>query len=400
MDAIKPNKKLSINILHVTFFLFAWYSISQGILAFANPDYSYPFFLLCAVIGYACIPFGFFVLVKNKKLDTPDITIAFIPLIYWIMCILHTYGGWKIGDGLFGCLVVMLFAFFTTQQKYKIFDLFYRIIQILNFLSIIVWICYELHVNIGFEILPYYTGDGAVYIKWFIFAIYRYNFNFDGLDRLCGIFNEPGGLGTICALLFITTYKHTTKWEKALLLITGVLTFSLAFWILIFAFFAIYFIKKDWKYVFLGFAVVIIFFQIPKIDWGNDQLNRFAARFEITQNGLAGDNRTADQFDVEFEKMQKTSKIIFGYGNGYNLTNEQEGSYKRYIVQFGFVGFALLIGGWLCALSVKAKTINDWMLILLFFMSAYQRPNALTSIWGYVMIFGGIEWNHAKDKES
>lgn len=278
------------------------------------------------------------------------------------------------------------------SDKCKIFDIFYWIIQINNVISLFMYVCYMLGIDIGFSTVLYYSDNAATngyfYQKWGIFAICS-----NGLtDRLCGIFNEPGGLGTICALLLIVRFKNSKMWERVLLIVTTLCTLSMAGYLLMFLFAAFYAVRKNWKNVFWAVIIFAAFLAIPKIDWGNDALNAFADRFEITETGLSGDNRTTREFDEKFDEFINSTDAWFGMGAGYSLASRSS-TYKFYIVEFGIVGFVLLIASWVYfAIKIAKKNPDCLIFMMLFMMSLYQRPNNLRSIYGYVILFGGMEW--------
>ena len=288
-----------------------------------------------------------------------------------------------------------VFFLMSPADKRRIFNLFYVIIQINNIFALFMYACYILKIDIGIATIPYYMPSPAErYQKWGIFAIYTVG----NKNRLCGIFNEPGGLGTVCALLFIARFKYSSKWEKALLLITIFLTFSFAGYLLIFLFFAVYLIKQNWKNIIFLSLFAIIFIEIPKIDWKNDMLNITAQRFAITEDGLSGDNRTSVKYDKYYKEFLHTKNAWFGYGANYDFPGD-EASYKRYVVQFGIVGFSLLILTWGSLSVLRARGNKDCLLLILFFMmSIYQRPYCFINTYGYVLLFGGMEWILENDK--
>lgn len=399
MIQINQNK-LSIRMQEITAWLYAVYAVRAVWLAFNSMEYSPAFYLLNQVIGYLCIPAGLLLLVKGNKnkVEINDFTLLLLPLTYWLMCVINTYGGWKIGNGVVTLIQISIFLFLGKDTKISIFDKFYKVIQVCNAISVLVWICYQLKIPIGIKTVPFYYGGFASYKKWFLFALYHHNREVATLsDRLCGIFNEPGALGTICALLFIATFKYSRKWEKALLLITGTLTYSAAFFILVFGYLIVYLSQKDIRYAALAIAIGIFFLQIPKIDFGNDVLNTLAARLEITDSGFAGDNRLDDNYKESYEAMKQTSRIYFGYGKDFSFSGNSS-SYVKYIVQFGYIGFGLMALQWIIASLRRTKNREQLIYILFFMISLYQRPAPITSILGFVLVFGGLAWMQQKEE--
>lgn len=393
------RNRLSISIREITAWLYALYTVRAVWLAFNSMEYSPVFYLLNRMIGYLCIPAGLILLAKKNenRVDKKNFTLLVIPFTYWIMCVFNTYGGWKIGNGVVTLIQISIFLLLDKDVKISIFDKFYKFVQGCNLIAVFTWIFDQLNLPI-FESVPFYAGPWAIYKKWFIFAIYHQKSYISNLsDRICGIFNEPGALGTICALLFIATFKHNKKWGKALLLITGTLTYSAAFFILVFGYLIVYLLQKDIRYVVVAIAIGVFFLQIPNIDFGNPALNSLATRLKITNEGFVGDNRVSDAYEAGYEAMKQTNKIYFGYGKDFSFA-EGTLSYIKYIVQFGYIGFGLMAFQWIVASLQRIKNREQLMYILFFIISLYQRPAPITSILGFVLVFGGLAWMQQKEE--
>lgn len=347
----------------------------------------YEVFIL--VIRYVTILVGPLYLIYEGTTDRKS-TRLLIPLFfYFLMLVLHTYGGYE-GSYIHELVSISVFILMSEEMKMKIFTYFYKIIVYSSLIGILLYPAFILGLPIGFETVPF-VNDGvetSVYLKWFIWAIVG-----DGqwgLPRLCGIFNEPGGLGTICALLYVASYKYSTIFEKLIMLLAILLSFSVAGFLLIFIYYALTFVRKGWKfYVPLGLLVVFVLVA-PSIDWGNDFVNDFVARFEITDEGLAGDDRVSPEFEKLYNNFLHSSDVFFGGGATYG-GDMGTSSYKNLLIQFGFVGFGIYFILWLIAmLSVAKKDRDCRILLLIFILSLYQRPVPITSSYGYVLLVGGF----------
>ena len=371
---------------------FALYTCRSLYLAFDKASYSGAYTFISLTIARLCIPAGIIFLLYNRKIERKNITMLFLPLSYWMMQAIHTTGGY-IGGGELTFVTSAIFVLLSSKIKGKIFRAVYWTVQINNLISLILWCAFFFNDKIGFVKELYYAQNGfetAYYYRWWIFAIYSYGGH---SFRLCGIFNEPGVLGTVCALLFICTFTQSKWWEKVLLLVTGILTLSLAFALLIFLFIMLYICQKRllnniYIFLFLGFFLII-----PHIDFHNKDINDLAARFAITSNGLAGDNRTSTLFDIEYQKFINSNELWFGRGSGTVLASSTSSYKSSYIVPFGIFGTAILLGSWcFSAYRYCKKNRHCILYIIFFFISLYQRPNAILSIWGYVFLFGGVSW--------
>lgn len=382
----------SVNLISVPCLFFALYAVYGNILAFSNAMYSINFMHVCTFIIYMCIPFGLYLIfIKQKRnIAIDNLVLLILPLTYLMIQIMHTYNGYK-GEWMTAFIVICLFCLLSDRNKSIVFEYTYRIILITNAIAIALYIINIIFPNL-FEKVPYYSDQavtlGLNYTKIGIFAIYG--------NRLCSIFNEPGGLGTICAFLFIITFKKSTKYEKINLLVCGSLTFSLAFFILVYAFFMIYLLQKDIRYFIPMLLLAVLFFMIPYIDFHNDAINMFVARTKIVNGSLAGNNRTTKKFDYLYNEMKNSKEIIWGRGVGYILA-EHVSTFKTYIVQMGLIGTGAILAEWIvCALVKANRSRYNYIFLALFILSAYQRPNIAFTLTGYLLIFGGFAWQNDK----
>lgn len=386
-----PKLRISGGFENFVALLYALRAITYVWLAFASSIYMPWYATMVLILRYITIPFGlYYIAIKQKRADTRDAFVLLPLFFYWLLLAFNTYGGYQ-GSYLHELISIGCFLLMNRDMKIKVFQYFYKIIVALGLISIFVYIAYLIRLPIGFEQLPFYN-DGiqtSYYRRWLIFAVMDSGFS---LPRLCGIFNEPGALGTVCGLLFATTFHYSKKWEKTVLMITTLFSFSLAGYLLILVYLIIYLAQKNWKYALVVLGLVVFLFMIPNIDWHNDEINNFAQRFSITSQGLMGDNRTRTEFDSEFEQIIHSNSIWFGKGATYTADSGTS-SYKNYIVQFGIIGFGIFFVLWLTAAFRLANKDKDCLILLLIFLiSLYQRPVTMINTYGYVLLFGGFAW--------
>ena len=369
--------------------VFAIRAITFVWLAFSAGGYMPIYEMFIAVIRYITILLGPLYLLYEGTIDRKRTKLLLPLFFYFLMLVLHTYGGYE-GSYIHELVSISVFILMSEEMKMKIFTYFYKIIVYSCLVGILLYPAFILGLPIGFETVPF-INDGvetSVYLKWFIWAIVG-----DGqwgLPRLCGIFNEPGGLGTICSLLYVAAYKYSTKFEIIIMLLAILLSFSVAGFLLVFLFYAITFMRKGWKYyVPLGLLVAFVL-TAPKIDWGDEFVNNFVARFEITDEGIAGDDRVKPEFEKLYNQFLHSNDVFFGGGATYG-GDMGTSSYKNLLIQFGFVGFGIYFILWLIAmLSVAKKDRDCRILLLIFIISLYQRPVPITSSYGYVLMVGGF----------
>lgn len=377
-------------------FIFALRAVTFVWLAFASNEYSPLFANAVNILRYITIPLGLLYLLRNKNINYNNI-ILLIPLIfYFMMLVVNTYGGYK-GSYLHELISIGIFLLMSKKEKKQTFKYFYYIVLVSCSISIILYIVYMLGLKSIFKTVGFYN-DGVLssyYKQFFVFAIMDGGFS---IPRLCGIFNEPGGLGTVCALLFAAVYKKTGNIQKIILLLSLVFSFSLGGYVLVSVYFLLLsIIEKRWKLICFAVLLVILFFVLPHIDFHNEFLNEVFARFKITNFELAGNNRTSELFDAEFLNFIKSSDVFLGKGATYGL-DLGSSSYKNLVLQFGILGTGLFFVLWLF-IAFYCGQNNKYCIILLivFIISLYQRPVALTNSYGYVVLFGSFSWLTQKE---
>ncbi len=352
-----------ISVENLCIWCYAIFGLKTALLAFAIPEYSKIYWLFVNAIGVACVPLGMAMLFQQKKVTKKNICLFCIPLFYFLFRVFYTDGGFK-GDGTIPFLIMGCFMLFHDKLKLKIFNLFFLLFLTQCAFSLAMWCAYLLHIPLGFSELNYYSENqmGVRYVKWGILAIFKGGTSL----RLCGIFNEPGAF-----FLFVTCYA----------------------------------IRKNFLNIIWVLLLPLVFIQIPNIDFGNEQLNRFSQRFAISaEKGLEGNNRSSELYDYEFSKLVQSNDIFFGYGMDYDLVaydNHGTSSYKRYIVQMGIIGFGLFLALFIAGGYLQAqKNKNALILLFLFVVSIYQRPHALINLYGYIVLFGGMLFIQAKSIQS
>lgn len=395
---MNKSKNFKSGILNLAIVMYALYAIKCVWLAFATVEYSPIFaFLMQIPLAFSFV-LGIFLCANYKMEKQENRWLVFLPFVYFLFNMFHSYEKFDFITNAFTLIIIEMFILFNADIKIKIFDVFYWIIQGCNIISVFFFLLYNLNINIGFQIIPYYNlYINASYIKWIIFAIYRSSTEL----RLCGIFNEPGALGTVCALLFAARFNYSRRWEKVLLAITIACTYSVAGYIIVFVFISMYVLKKDARNIIFLIVGVGLFLLAPDIDWGNEKINHLMSRFSITDGGFAGDNRTTHAFDDVYQSFSSSRDYFFGCGQGYPLPIGVS-SYKTYIVEYGIIGFSFWMLSWVMATLKDMKGNKTCLLfVLCYFLSIYQRPRLIASIYGYVLLFGGIEWilSQTKQKE-
>lgn len=403
-QAIMHERSVNHYITYIVIFLYAFYALKTTWLAFDDIDLSPINYYTGKLLIFLSLPCFVILIIFKKRLSIPtNVLLTILPFINWSIVVFHHYdeADLNVAKETLILFVLISFTLFPLDLKIRTFELFYKIIIITSAISIVLYVLYATGIDIGFSIEDYYgQRQNAWYVKWLIFAIYQNNSEL----RLCGIFNEPGGLGTVCGLLFAGRYRYSKKWEKILLLVTIGFTFSLAGFLLVVAFYAMKIIRAKRNnpglLMMLTMSSLLLILLLPRIDFGNEMINHFFDRLEIIDGKMAGDNRQYVVPPAIYDEFIKSSEALFGKGIGYFLTIGAGLSYKIFVLDYGILGFSFLVAAWLLTAWRESKGNADCHdFLLIFTISLYQRPYLLTSIYGYVLLFGGISWIRDKERE-
>lgn len=353
--------------------------------------------LLYTFTGINIILIIFPILKYKKPILRKDLFQTIPMIIFVIIRSFHTYDGSISFSGFLFSLLWIIFALAPDNIKKRTFIYFKNAFIIICIAGIICYLSYDLNLFLPYKVVNYYNNNAIVenYIDYKFIFLYRASSSIS-LVRLCGICNEPGYFGTICALILCASSLNLKKKSNIIILIAGFLTFSLAFIITLVIYLLLKYLKDVRTVILTVLLTCFYLFLLPNIYTGNPTIDRFIQRMTITDEGLAGDNRTTDELEYVFDDVVK-NKPLFGYGNNYIKSKNLKGSlsYKTYIIQYGFVGCILLWGSLLLAALYKNKNYLSIIYIIAFFVNIYQRPNIMTLQY-QILLFGGLAFINAK----
>lgn len=257
-----------------------------------------------------------------------------------------------------------------------------------------------------------FVGSSIGNYKLYIGAVMRINSN----TRMSGIFDEPGLVGTVAALLLCARrLKFKQDPQSIILFIILFFSFSFAGYI-IFALYIVFILLRNrkWKlclFILIAFIGLIIFM---RIDLSNTPLFSIQNRFQFTKDGLTIiNNRQTSTFEKGYALFKNASIVtkLFGFGYGASSRNPYllgSSSYKLTIYNSGYFTFLCMIL-FFCSKMLNnlfyQRKINisiEWdkiCLLLLFLISIYQRP-AVFYPYYFIILFGGNAYIDGLRKEN
>lgn len=285
--------------------------------------------------------------------------------------------------------MVGIYAYILTllnrKDKNRIYILLYKGLYYLCFLGLVSYIFFLIKKPSNYTILPT-VKKGWFFIQYLAMVILKSSKII--LYRFQSIFNEPGELGTIIGmiLLFDENYKKLKK-ERIVLIISGVLTFSLAFYIFMFFKFLISEINLKKKFLivmFLFFCFGFLGSSYVKNINGGELYYRVYVRIKTLNF-----NRKNKEADLILKEFYKNGNLLIGTREKVNKNFSVDiSSIESIIYEKGFLGLGILILFFIFISNFFSVDKKIKIRIIIFLLSIYQRPNIFQMLYLLILITG------------
>lgn len=218
------------------------------------------------------------------------------------------------------------------------------------------------------------------------------------LFRMNGIYDEPGTVGTIAALLLAATGFRLSDWRSWSLYVAGVLSFSLAFAALATAGLTVSAaLRRRWWVllllipVFGATALSLGYVRSSTVAPGQSSSLSVVSPSGSTAPVVAGrqelrqqkyiDNRTLPAMRALIDAYWESSAsvVLFGFASDASVVRGGASqTWMRILTDHGLLGFAMLSTGLALSLwpFLRSSHKKPWglLFLVLFGMSVYQRP--------------------------
>lgn len=348
---------------------------------------------LIAWIRYFVALFAFILIVTkgNVKMTKPMTFRVMVIGITSLLTVFYHYKGTLDFLTIVGVIPLLIFCFANDDHYLKAFVLFRKLMVVIAALSVIAYLDFLVFHALPSTTVPYYGREG-LYVNYYFSYL---TIGEDGI-RACGLFNEPGYLGTILALLIIADKLNFKRVGNIIMILAGITAMSMAFWALLLI--GLFLHKlKTWRTRFIAILLAVSFFTIVNtVEFSDPFISAFVERFQYdpSTGSFKGNNRKTVEFDQVYERFEKSQNVLLGYGSGYYASLEMEGVaiYKSAILDWGYLGFFLTYGLLVFGSLLLAKNNRDALIfVLCFIASIYQRPNVFTFVY-ILVLFGGIRF--------
>ncbi|GBU08437.1 hypothetical protein AwDysgo_17680 [Bacteroidales bacterium] len=202
--------------------------------------------------------------------------------------------------------------------------------------------------------------------------------------RFCSLFNEPGVVGTFCGLvLYVLPFN---SFRLYIFIFAGIISFSLAFYVLLFMFLIFSFNLKRGLIIIGLMALFISVFGVEIFE--KHILSRVGQGDEIID-----DNRTSEEFDNIYDDFVLSPNVL--WGDGIGVLSEMKSvyidacSWKRFVLERGFLGFAILLifSIWSYCSQYGVLPLKVGLLLFAYMAALYQRAGYLYGIEYFILLY-------------
>lgn len=317
-----------------------------------------------------------------------NLEIIFCVFFYWFFEYINSFGHAKLLS-IFPSLTLILFCCCSSHVKALSYKMFRTLIILGAFGGLIAVLLFFRDVS-PLSIEEYYTdSQTAVYYNYGVSYIVKQYFEF----RLCSWFNEPGLFGTFCALI-LASDNFKIKISNVIVAIAGILTFSVAFFILVF-------IGLIVKFLFFGdtksrIAILIVLFiaigGIVYLANFDDNFIHIVERFSFEDGKLVADTRTHGSMEAVWNRVVNDPNALW-FGYDQYLVPDGSSSYKSLIIKHGITGCIVIFMPLILNLMKKVRFRKEFFLLFIcFIMSIYQRPQVF-NLGYFTILIGGFYYN-------
>jgi hypothetical protein len=191
--------------------------------------------------------------------------------------------------------------------------------------------------------------------------------------RMCAMYDEPGVVGTLAALLLAADQFNLSKHENKLLFAGGLMSFSLAFFILAIAALLVF---RRWKYSLVLLIVGSLIFILSPVSLKESISAYSVSRFKLeSSKNFLGNNRESSFSRKNFNQWLQgdTKQFVMGI----QTVSDEGSTWKSIFIKTGMIGALLFVVSLLGFLFSMPLTYYSLVFFLIFFLSIYQRPDAL-----------------------
>lgn len=282
--------------------------------------------------------------------------IGFI-LVWFIYCMMSIF---VIRGNIFLALYYILLFFtmssvvmLTVDEMKYLLKVITNCFVVILVISIFGWVLYLIGFPLPYTGPIYHSNGYHIYYDYYFFTTQA---NLGGnYERFSSVFLEPGQMATPCAFLFHLNTRNDRifRFRNLIMLVAIIMSLSLiAYGLLLFSIVANLLTRSNSRYKVPTMVVTLSLlgglFWYFSTNEDTAIYARIISRLEYDEesNTISGYNRTGDNFEIHYANLMQSSDKYFGARDqlteGNNWTVQASG-YKKFIVNHGIVGLAIVL---------------------------------------------------------
>ncbi len=350
---------------------------------------SYVNLLQPKLINILSIPVFLVLFTLKFNFTKKNLLISLLLLVIYIQMSFNSEGGFSPQKY---ALLIPIIPFLHKEEIINIYHSFRKLFIILTIPSLIVLIFYIF----GFQdIIPSYSVNlGRPFIIYPGTAVQPVEINHIGsfqFYRISGFQTEPGWLSGICLFILVAERFDLNKKYNLIILLIGLISFSLAFYILFFSFVLLDFLINRNIIVLKRMRIVIVIV-IIFVSSGLAK-TYISKRYEkvVNSKNIESEMRTTVSSKVFFAYFfnQKTAKILLGNGHREDKKVKYEGaegiSYMAYLYDFGIINPLFIFSIIFVMLNGSKPKSLKYIILIILIGSFYQSPYIFKN--GYFFLY-------------
>lgn len=341
-----------------------------------------------------------FIAIKNHEFDNMDIWLL---LTFFFQFILFQVYSINSNTNLTGRMFAVIQALgfvslYLCKPSFwkRIVECFIRVLAVLLGFSLIEYVLlsfFDISVPVTYiEECP--INPGREYIIYLLNTFTTDDFNLLLFHRFEGFFDEPGVVGNIAMVLLYIGHFDLKKWYNVILLLAGIFSFSLVFYIAVCS----YFVFAGSNRLRIAFSLILISLIYLFID--NEVVTQYIFdRVKFENGSMVGYNRENMDFDSWFNTISLKDYFLFGYTPRDKVV--YAASWKWALTLYGVIPFLtyifLLIKSRFKNILIKKERILSLMLV---FFIIVQRPFIHMYFYSFLVVIPFVYFGASHNKKS
>lgn len=302
-------------------------------------------------------------------------------------------------------LIISLF-FFNDIIFYNSYKFLKKLFIIISVFAIVFWVLNAMGVPlIYYKCTPAFRTESVLdnyRIYGPVLSLYRGNMPIGGgIERICGVFAEPGHFGIYIGLMLAIEKFNFYEKRNLLLLITGFLTFSTAFY----GIFCLGVLYKLLKYKRITTDIIrivaVLFFTAITLLFFSDRFVEtiYGRVVENKREEVSGvvdllDNRVPDSHITKFESFIHSHDALVGLG--YDNDEMVGTNWRGVVYRFGIIGTVIML---LLIFSIarKGSMKYGFLLAAIALLIVAHRAYLMFSPAIYMMLLTAVYVNRTKE---